>query len=182
MAATIMCQAPGDPHPADVLLNRLDGSTAFALCDADYVAWIVQTVDAMREAEAEADRAAATAAADAEAAEADAIALSRLHEAEKRPRSRRDAEPDPSPGSSSDEAAAPDASPGGSSAGQLEAGPTDDDPDDEDEDPYAWSVDRPPCARDGCGHTGAHGGRQHLGKCGNCACPGYLLPDAVPIA
>lgn len=39
-----------------------------------------------------------------------------------------------------------------------------------------WSLDRPPCAREGCGHTGAHGGRQHLGRCGNCGCPAYEPP------
>lgn len=42
-----------------------------------------------------------------------------------------------------------------------------------------WSLDRPPCAREGCGHTGSHGGRQHLGRCGNCGCEGYQPPTGT---
>ena len=52
MATTIICDGGGETHPADVLINRIDGSEATAWCDQHYLDLMIVTVETVMEAQA----------------------------------------------------------------------------------------------------------------------------------
>ena len=52
MATTIVCDGGGETHPADVLINRIDGSEATAWCDQHYLDLMIVTVETVMEAQA----------------------------------------------------------------------------------------------------------------------------------
>lgn len=60
-AQPIHCDRPGDSHLADVLISPLDGSATTAWCNEHYLLFMVETVNAVFEAEAAATAAEAAA-------------------------------------------------------------------------------------------------------------------------